>query len=71
MDEKAILAIVIIIAIALMTQRWFWALVGGFGGVAALFSMVASIIHFQILAAIGFLILTGICLAIFSSATEK
>ena len=40
-----------------MLQRWFWVLVFGLGGLASCFSMLASIIHFQILGAIGFFIL--------------
>lgn len=50
--------------IILIFQRWFWLLAFGLGGLASLFTMLASIFHFQILAAIGLfflmLILWGI-----------
>ena len=34
-------------------QRWFWLILFGVGGLAAFFSMIASIFSFQIIAAIG------------------
>jgi len=52
-----ICGIVIVGIIFLATRRWFWVLVFGLGAVASCFSMIASIIHFQILWAMGFFIL--------------
>ena len=49
--------ILVLLAIFLLTRRWFWQAVFFFAGLAAFFSMLASIVHFQILAAIGFFIL--------------
>jgi hypothetical protein len=50
-----------VLAIVLITQRWFWLLVFGISGLAAAFSTLASIFHFQILGAIGFFFLAIIC----------
>ncbi len=49
------------LAIFLVMQRWFWILVFGVSGLAAAFSTLASIFHFQILGALGFFFLTVIC----------
>ncbi len=54
---EAVLIFIGILAILLIFQRWFWILVFGLGGLASCFAMLASIIHFQILGAIGFFIL--------------
>ncbi len=54
---KWTLIILGVLALLLLTQRWFWVLAFGFGGLAACFAMVASVIHFQIFAAMGFFIL--------------
>lgn len=59
-----------LIALVLITQRWFWILVFFFAGLASLFAMIASIIHFQILAALGFFVLMGICYGIFGAISE-
>jgi hypothetical protein len=50
-----------LICLVLMVQRWFWLLVFGIGGLAACFALLASIIHFQILGALGFFFLMVIC----------
>ncbi len=55
------LLIVGAIFIFLLTRRWFWKIALFFGGLASLFAMIASIFHFQVLAAIGFFILMVIC----------
>jgi len=48
-----------------MTKRWFWwLLVFGVGGLAAAFTTIACIIHFQILGALGAFFLTGVCLLV-------
>jgi hypothetical protein len=49
-----------LLALFLITQRWFW-LVFGVGGLASAFATLASIFHFQILGALGFFFLTCIC----------
>ena len=56
-----VLIVLALIALFLITQRWFWLLVFFFAGLASLFAMIASIIHFQILGAIGFFVLMSIC----------
>jgi hypothetical protein len=50
-----------VLALVLITQRWFWLLAFGIGGLAAAFSTLASIFHFQILGALGYFLLTLIC----------
>lgn len=60
MDEKTILIIFGIIALVLITQRWFWILVFGLSALASGFTVIASVIHFQIFAAVGFTVLTFI-----------
>jgi hypothetical protein len=50
-----------VLVVVLVTQRWFWLLAFGIGGLAAAFSTLASIFHFQILGALGFFLLTIIC----------
>jgi hypothetical protein len=53
--------ILFIIAVFLITQRWFWLLVLGIGGLASAFATLASIFHFQICGALGFFFLTLMC----------
>lgn len=66
MDDttKTILFILALILIFLFTRRWFWKIALFFGGLASLFAMIASIIYFQILAAIGFFVLMVVCWSI-------
>lgn len=66
MEEVAGL-VLLIIGVLLVTQRWFWLLVFGLGTLASLFTVIASVVHFQILGAVGFFILTAI-LAVITSA---
>lgn len=47
-----------VILLWLVCQRWFWLLILGLGALASAFSVLTSIIHFQIFSAIGFFILT-------------
>ena len=70
MDDKTILLIIGLVVLGLFTQRWFWLLVFGIGGLAALFATLASIIHFQILGALGFCFLTLVCFVIASAIAE-
>ena len=70
MDGNAALKIIAVISlmlgIFLVTQRWFWIFVIGLSAIACVFSMIASIIHFQILGAVGFFVLTVILASITS-----
>jgi hypothetical protein len=59
--ERTVFIVFGLLAFFLVTQRWFWLLVFGVSGLASAFATLASIIHFQILAALGFFFLTGIC----------
>lgn len=54
----------------LMTQRWFWVLVFFVGALAAGFAMLASIIHFQILAAVGLFFVMMICWGLAAGIAE-
>ncbi len=49
--------------LVLLTQSWFWLLAFFFGGLASLFAVLASIIHFQILGAVGFFVLMCVSFA--------
>lgn len=60
----------VVLAIVLITQRWFWLLVFGISGLAAAFSTLASIFHFQILGALGFFFLAIICWGITASIAD-
>ncbi len=70
MYEFSIIMLIVIGVILLLAQRWFWILVFGLGGLACIFSMIASVFHFQILMAIGFFVLTIICGAILETLIE-
>lgn len=59
MDINIVILIVLgVIALALMTRRWFWVLLFGLCTLASGFTVIASVIHFQILGAVGFTVLT-------------
>jgi len=58
----------IVISILLLTQRWVWLLVAIVGGLASLYSILASIIHFQVLWAIGYTATFAICVFIYEFA---
>ncbi len=62
--------LVALIALWLITQRWFWVVVLSFGALASFFAMAASVIHFQILAAVGFFVLACICGGIASTIAD-
>ncbi len=68
MDVWVIIAV--LICLALMFQRWFWLLVFGISGLAACFALLASVIHFQILGALGFFFLMAICWGIAGAISE-
>lgn len=56
--------------LVLLTQSWFWMLAFFLGGLAALFAIVASIIHFQILEAVGFFLLMCVSFACMVGVTN-
>lgn len=59
-----------LICLWLMTQKWAW-MIGLFvGGVASGFACLASIIHFQILGAVGFFFLSGLLFVILSALSS-
>lgn len=53
-----------VLCLWLMTKRWFWVLLFSLGTLACFFSVVASVIHFQILGAMGYFFLMGVCAVI-------
>lgn len=55
--EKLILVCCIIAGLWLATQRWAWAVAFGIGAIASWFTVLAMIVHFQILGAVGMFIL--------------
>jgi|GEM_PF-2808242 len=57
MSNSAILICTACIGLILITRVWFWVLAFLLSSIAAFFSMLASIVHLQILGAIGFLLL--------------
>lgn len=59
--EFTILTVALIVGGYLALQRWFWVLLAWFSSIASLFAMVASIVSFQILWAMGFFVLAGAC----------
>ena len=63
--------LVLLCSLALMTQRWFWCVALFFASMASLFAMIASIIHFQILGALGFFVLTAICAGILGAVSSR
>jgi len=58
------------VAVFLITQRWFWLTLFIVGAIASILAVIASVIHFQILAALGFLALAVICVWISSFIRE-
>lgn len=59
-----------LVCLVLMSQRWFWVLLFGISGLAACFALLASIIHFQILGALGFFFLMLVCWGITGAIAE-
>ncbi len=59
------------VGLLLLTQRWFWLLVFFTAGLASCFAMLASIIHFQILGAVGFFFLMAICWGILGAIAQN
>jgi hypothetical protein len=67
-EAAAIIAVVVLLA--LMTQRWFWALLFLVGGLAAGFTMLACIFHFMILEAVGLFFIAVICICICAAVLD-
>ena len=67
---EALLVGLAILGLYLATRRWFWILVFGLATLASGFTVVASVIHFQILAAVGFTVLTALLWTITSALAE-
>lgn len=63
MDAGSIVGILVVVSVVgwLATQRWFWLTAFGLAGLASAFSTLASIFHFQIMAAMLFFFLTILC----------
>jgi hypothetical protein len=66
MSTEQVMNVVIILALLagglyVATFRGFWLAAVAIGGLASLFAMLASIIHFQILGALGFAFLVAVC----------
>lgn len=68
--EYALIFGFVVLTIVLVTQRWFWLLAFGISGLAAAFSTLASIFHFQIFGALGFFFLVIICWGITASIAD-
>lgn len=69
--ESLIIIVSTVLGIWLLFQSWFWYIVCLIGGLVSLFYCLANIFHFQILAALGFLVLACIQFGIVSSIHEK
>ena len=59
--DTAIVLCLVVGGLWLITQRWFRSVAFFTGGLASCFAMLASIIHFQIVGALGFFLLMAIC----------
>ena len=53
-----------------LTQRWFWIITLGLSALASAFACIASIIHFQILGAVGFFVLAFVLFEITSDMDD-
>ena len=67
---QVVLMVMLIGAIVLMFQRWFWVLVFGIGGLASCFATLASIVHFQILGALFFFFVMWVCWVLASAIAD-
>lgn len=59
--ENGILYALGLAALYLAFQKWFWIVAFFIGALASAFAVLASIIHFQILGALGYTALAVIC----------
>jgi len=62
-------AVAALVLVWLMTRRWFWVLALFLGALAAFFATLASIVHFQILGALGFAVLAWVLACCFSAVS--
>ena len=69
--ENLILSVLLMGSIYLVTQRWFWAILGVLGALSSFFAMCASVIGFQILFAMGFFFLMIISVFVYCAATDS
>lgn len=68
MDDTTLGIIILVgaVAVYLATHKWFWVIAFGVGCLASVFAMIASVIHFQILWALGFAVLAAACAIAFA-----
>jgi hypothetical protein len=68
--EPIVIGLLGIAALTLIRRRWFWIMLFTLGALASFFAMVAAAIQFQVLAAVGFLVLICVSGAIGSLIAE-
>lgn len=54
--EGALLLVAVFVGVFVMTQRWFWMFALLFATIASFITVLACIVHFQILGAMVFLL---------------
>lgn len=54
------LTCIAVVSLFMVFQKWFWIIVFGISFLASAYSVLASIIHFEILEALGFTLIAGI-----------
>lgn len=59
-DSGIVLFFIILPTLYLLTQKWFWYVLLLLSCMGSFFAMIASVIHFQILGAVGFAVLTAV-----------
>lgn len=57
----AITLIVVVAIVIFLNHFRLWWLIFAIAGLASTFALIASVIHFQILGALGFTFLAGVC----------
>lgn len=71
MEERIVITCLVFFGLFLATRAWFWCVAFLMAALASLFSMLASIFHFQILWAIGFFFLAIISWIIFMTIFDR
>lgn len=66
-SDMLIIGVIGFIALWLIMQKWFWIIALFIATIASIFSIIASIIHFQILGALGFTLVAAITASILSA----
>ena len=59
------------LAIIFVNRRWFWVIALGLGSLVSFFAMIASVVHFQILGAVGFFILMAVLVSLSVMLSER